>query len=266
VLEVDALALHHQRAPLHLGVDCPDILAQNSNRYQLHRAEKEDADDQGSDAHREAVPVQQLVGEVAESRQSAERGRHKPRKGDDAQRHLGEVGNAEHRHVVEGVEVVLALAALARGLIVEDLGVGKADLGDQAAEVRVGIVHGFDDVDYPAVIKPEAGEVFESLDRRQMPDQPVIALANPEHDRVLLAGSLDGQDRREAVFPLSDEFGNELGRILEIRHDTDGGVARGLVERVQGRADVAEVAGVDDDLDVGVRGGDALQDLDRAIR
>ena len=70
------------------------------------------------------------------------------------------------------------------------------------------------------------------------------------------AGALDAEDAVGAVFPLADEVGDHGRRVLEVGDDADDGVAAGLEEGVDGRADVAEVAGVDDDLYVGVFGGD----------
>jgi len=144
--------------------------------------------------------------------------------------------------------------------------VRQADLCNHATEIGIGVVERLDDIDHAPVVEAESGEVFECLDRREPVDQAVVAPADPEHQRVLLAGPLNSQNHGEAVFPVSDEFGNELGRILEIRHDSDDGVAGRLVYRMEGRTDVAEVPGVDDDPDVGVLSGDALQNFDCAVR
>ena len=70
-------------------------------------------------------------------------------------------------------------------------------------------------------------------------------------------GALDAEDHLVAGLPLRDHFGDEVGRLLEVGGDADHGVSAGLHEGVDGGADVAEVARVDDDLDVVVGGGDA---------
>src|ERR1035438_1486762 len=44
VVEVHALALHHQRPLLNLGVDGADVLSEDAHGNQLDRAEKENAD------------------------------------------------------------------------------------------------------------------------------------------------------------------------------------------------------------------------------
>ena len=45
---------------------------------------------------------------------------------------------------------------------------------------------------------------------------------------------------------------NDVGRILEVGRENDDGIGSGLQQRVNRRSDVAEVARVDDHLDVAV--------------
>ena len=90
------------------------------------------------------------------------------------------IGDAQHRQVVERVEIVLGDAALAAGLIEIHLRVRKPDLGDHAAEIRIGVFHGFDDFHHAAVIEPASGAVLECLDGGYPVDQPVVPLTKPD--------------------------------------------------------------------------------------
>ena len=107
--------------------------------------------------------------------------------------------------------------------------------------------------------------VLDGLDGREPLDEPVVLLAQPEHERVLLAGALDPQHAVGAVLPLADHVRDHRRRILQVGDDADDGVAATLEERMHRRADVAEVARVHDDLDVLVFGGNRLQDGDRVV-
>ena len=76
--EVHPLPLDHQRPLLDVGMDRADVLPDNPHGNQLNRTEEEDADYQGRDADREAVPVQQLIEEIGEAGEDAEGGPAKP--------------------------------------------------------------------------------------------------------------------------------------------------------------------------------------------
>ena len=59
------------------------------------------------------------------------------------------------------------MPALAHRLVVGNLRRGKADLGNQAAKIGIGIVDLREDVDEAAVVEPEAGRVLVQLDLGQ---------------------------------------------------------------------------------------------------
>ena len=61
------------------------------------------------------------------------------------------------------------------------------------------------------------------------------------------------------------KIGNHGGRVLEVRRPEQVGVAIALEEAVVGRADVAEVPGVQDHPHVRVGGGQLPEDLDRTV-
>ena len=178
----------------------------------------------------------------------------------EAERDFRRADDAQHGDVVEGVEVVFGDAALAGGLVEVDALVGQADFGDDAAEVGVGVVEAADEVDDLAGVEAEAGVVLDGFDGGEALDGVVVLLADPVQEAVLAGAALDAEDHLVAVFPGCDHLGDEVGRLLEVGGDADHDVSAGLHEGVDGGADVAEVAGVDDDFDVAVGGRDALED------
>ena len=213
-------------------MDRADVLAENSHGNQLHRAEEENTDHQRRDAYREAIPEQQFVEQVAEPGQNAEGGSGKPGEGHQPQRHLRKIGDAQHRHIVERVKIVLGETPLAARLVEQDRLVRKPDLGDHPAKVWVRVVERLNGLDHAAVEKSEAGEVLESFQGGNPVDQPVVLLADPEHQPVLLAGSLDRQHHGIAFFPFLDKPWDHLRRVLEIGRHAYGGVAADVLDRV----------------------------------
>ena len=76
---------------------------------------------------------------------------------------------------------------------------------------------------------------------------------------------LMAQHHGGALFPSIEELGDHFRRVLEVCHDPDDRVARGLIKRVQRRAYVAKVPGVHDYADIGIGGRNPFQDLHGAI-
>ena len=153
-----------------------------------------------------------------------------------------------HADVVEGVPVVLGNAGLTFGLVVIDFLVGQSDLSNEAAEVGIRVLHGLDEIDDLLVVESESGEVLVGLDGGEVLSELVVLLADPEHERVFSAGALDAKNHVGASFPGFDEDGDEGCGILEVGDDADHGIAASLEKSMDRRTDVAEVAGVDDDL------------------
>jgi hypothetical protein len=81
----------------------------------------------------------------------------------------------------------------------------------------------------------------------------------------LTAGLFDGDDEGRAVFPFPYHVRDHFGRILQIGGHAHYGVTGGLMEGMHGRADVAEVAGVGDDLHVLIPAGKMLEDGEGVI-
>src|ERR1019366_3384774 len=70
--EVDAFQFDHMGPFLDLGVDGPDILAENADEEKLHRTEKEKPDLQRRQPEAEAVPVKQLENQIAQGDEEAQ--------------------------------------------------------------------------------------------------------------------------------------------------------------------------------------------------
>ena len=212
------------------------------------------------------IPKDQLGNEITKARDKAEEGEHETSEDNQAQRDFGEVRNAQHRHVVQGVEVVFGDAAHAAFLVVEELLMWQADLGDLSAEVRLRVPKiALQNVDDLAIIEPEASEVLQHLYVRKPRDRFVVDRSNAVHKPVLIACALDCYDDGTPLLPFAEEVDDHLRGILQIREQNDYGITFGLKEGVLGRADVAEIARIDDYLDVGIVPGDATQNIHRAI-
>src|SRR6266481_4507601 len=98
-------------------MDGANVFPNDAEAQQLHGSEKEEAQHQWGATQRKAVPENDLVEEIEEAEGQAESSRDEPGRGDQTEWHLREVGDAEHRQIVEGIEVVLGDAALAAVLI-----------------------------------------------------------------------------------------------------------------------------------------------------
>src|SRR5690242_4172743 len=164
--------------------------------------------------------------------------------------------DAEHRVVIEGIEVVLCGTAHPSRLVVEQFIMRQSDFRDHTAKIGVRFIERADYVHNFSIIETEAGEVLEGFDGRQTLDKLVIFGADPEHQRMLVAGFLDAQNHRVPLLPLCDHLRNEFRRILEVGNQADHRVASRLQERVKWRADMAEVPGVYDEPYVAVAAGD----------
>src|SRR5580698_9930942 len=113
MLAVDALFLSDEGALEHQGVNGTDVFANDTQRNQLHGAEKEQPQNHWRQPDREPEPENQLVDEIKESHEKAKKGGYEAKEDDQAEGNLGKVGDALHREVVQRVEVVFGNAALA---------------------------------------------------------------------------------------------------------------------------------------------------------
>ena len=136
---------------------------------------------------------------------------------------------------------------------------GKADFRNHAAEIRVRVVKGPDNLNSPAVIEAEAGKVFVGFEVGETVDQPVIAGTEPEHQAVFFAGRFDRQHHRRTFFPVFHHFAQQFRGILQIGKEQDDGVSGSLKHGVHGRAEVAKIPRVGNHFDMWVRSRDASQ-------
>ena len=103
--------------------------------------------------------------------------------------------------IIERVKIVLREPAFSGRLMIYDLSVRQADLGNQSPEVRVRIIESLDDIDHLAIVEAKAGEVLISLGIGQPVYQAIEPPANPEHDRVFATRLLNRDDDRGTLLP-----------------------------------------------------------------
>ena len=162
------------------------------------------------------------------------------------------IGDAEHRQVPERIEVHFGYAAPPRRLRKRNQRALVPQIADQAADVWPRIIDAADVVDDAPVVQAESRHVPVEIDVRQRGNDPVVPVAaQPEQRRVMGAGFLRQHDLA-ALFPLLHEFGQQLGRILQVGGHRDDGVAARLQEDMRQRAQRAKIAVIDDDLEMPV--------------
>jgi hypothetical protein len=217
-----------------LSVDRPDVLAEHSDEEELHCAEEVDADQQGRESELELVPEQELGDQVAHGHEQADDRDGETGHRREAERHLGVIGDAQHRHVVEAEEVVLRAAAVASRLHIRDLGPLVPEVADETAEIRVLLVRVPHQFDHVAVVEPESREVLDEFHiGRQRSDEAVVEPPRLAHQPRVAGAFLDADHDFVALFPLGNELWDELGRILEVGDDAHDGVASRLQESVE---------------------------------
>src|SRR6202171_3024778 len=266
VLEIQPFAFDYQRTVVHLRVDVPDVIANDAHEEKLKRSQEEHSDSDGCDPKRELVPEQQFVRKVSRATEHGKQGSSKPRERDQAQRDFGKLGNAEHGEIVKCVEIVFGLATLATLLLVLNFGMGKADFRDHAAEIGVRIAKLAHEIDDLPIIEAKAGEVFVGFDVvGDVVNQSIKQFPNQEHRCGFVALMLDGNDDGNSLFPLFEQFGEDLRRVLQIGHEDNDGVAASLQERMHGGAHVSEVTRVADNFDIRVGGSNFTEDSEGGV-
>jgi len=142
----------------------------------------------------------------------------------------------------------------------------EAEVRDDAPKIRVGIIEGAKHVDHLPVVEAEAGHVLQQLHVRHPAQGPVVQRPQRAKRGGLLALRLHANHDAVPLLPLGDEVRQQLGGILEIRRHDDGGVSPRLQQAVVGRADVAEVPGVQDHLDAVIRLREPSKQPSRPVR
>jgi hypothetical protein len=161
-------------------VDGADVLTEDAEEDELNGGSEEDADEKRCEAEGEGLPEGEFEKKIHAGDEEGDGGTDKAGEGGEAQGDAGVVDDAENPDVIEGVPVVFGDSMFALGLIVEDALDREADVGDHAAEVRVGVVEGADEVHDLAVVEAEAGEVLDGLDAGETLGELVVLAANKE--------------------------------------------------------------------------------------
>ena len=175
------------------------------------------------------------------------------------------VDEAEHGHIIQGVEVVVGLAVQALGLRELHLAEVAAILGHQSAHVGIGVVDGAQQLHKRAVVESEAREVLHLAGLAHTLQHLIESGTQGVHHGILLALVLHADDHAMTLFPQLQELRYQLGRVLQVGHHQHGSVTRSLTETIEGRAYVAEVHGVHDNLHPTVLCRNAFQHLDGTV-
>jgi hypothetical protein len=77
-----------------MNIDHRDVLTDDTQKDQLYRRKKEQADDNRRGSHREAIPEQELINQVKQADQEAYHPRNKTHDHSKAQRYFGVAGDS----------------------------------------------------------------------------------------------------------------------------------------------------------------------------
>lgn len=165
-----------------------NVLADDAQCDELNGSQEEKAENQRSNAYRKAVPEHEFVGQIEDTHDKAYECRNEAAEDYQAQRDLGEVGNAEHGQVVEGIEVVFRDSALTAFLIVEDFSVGKPEFSNHAPKewVRIAEVSA-DLLNHVSIVEPEASEVLQDLNIGKAGNEAIVSCAQTVHQAAFIA-------------------------------------------------------------------------------
>lgn len=162
--KVQTLLLDDKRAAHDALVDAQDVLAEQADEEDLHGAEEEHADEHRGHAGREAIPPDELHDEVNDGDQHADAAAGGTEEHRHTEADLRVAREAEHRGVVQGVEVVVRDAGAALRLGIRNFLPVEAELGDDATQERRRVVQLPHDVDEGVVVEAEAGELRDLVD------------------------------------------------------------------------------------------------------
>ena len=263
--EVQALLFDDERAAHDALIDAQDILAEQADEEYLHGAEEEHADQHRGHAGREAIPPDELHDEVNDGDQHADGAADGTEEHGHTEADLGVAGEAEHRGVVQGVEVVVCDAGAALRLGVRNFLPVEAELGDDATQERRRVIELPHDVDEGVVVEAEAGELRDLVDGGHLLDELVVEAAEGIHKRIFLRVGLHADGDLVALLPGGDELRDHLDRVLEVGGHEDRGVAGGLQHRVVRAVELAEVLRIEDGLHLRILGTEAADQRARLV-
>ena len=248
------------------AVDGQDVFAEQAEEDQLHGADEEDAGHEGCDADGERVPEQELHDEIIQRNQNAACREERADERCHAQARFRVRRERQHRRIVEREEIVVRVAGFALCLRVRDVLSLKSELRDDVAQKRHRVIEPTQHVDKALVVQPRPREVLDLLHVAHLADGLVIAGPQEAHDVILFALRLDRRDDLVALFPLVHEARDEVNGVLEVAADADDRIAVELAHRMVRRVELAEVARVEDRLDLFVARAKLLQLFARAVR
>ena len=205
-VEIDPFLFHHQWPFLHLGINRTDVFPDNANKKELHRTEKEQADNEGRGPQRKLIPKNQFGDEIPHGNKKAGDGHREPQHGGQPQGNLGVIGDSQHGNIIQRVKIVFADSPFSRGLHVFDFVAGKADVGNQSPKIWVRIIDLSQFLDDATVIQAETRAVLEQLDVGNPVDEIVVHLADGKHQGRFFALALHAAHHLEALFPPLQEF------------------------------------------------------------
>ena len=263
--EVQALLLDDERAAHDALVDAQDVLAEQADEEDLHGAEEEHADEHRGHAGREAIPPDELHDEVNDGDQHADGAADGTEEHGHTEADLRVACEAEHRGVVQGVEVVVCDAGASLRLGIWNFLPVEAELGDDATQERRRIIELPHNVDEGAVVEAEAGELRDLVDRGHLLYELVVEAAEGVHERIFLRVGLHADGDLIALLPGCDELRDHLDRVLEVGGHEDRGVAGGLQHRVVRAVELAEVLRVEDGLHLRVLCAEAADQRARLV-
>ena len=116
------------------------------------------------------------------------------------------------------------------------------------------------------VIQSKPGKMLNLIHCGELLDNLVIHRPQFVHHRAFPAAGLDAADDLIALFPIFQEGGDHLHRILKIRTDRDRAIPAGLAQTIIGAVELPKVLDVEDRLDFRVRCADFPQQRPGLIR
>lgn len=252
-------------ALLHLDVHAAEILADDAEQHGVDADAGEDERGERGEACGPVGVRDQLDRGVEDHAEEGDRGDEEAEVGGDAERKDGVVEDAVEGEGDEFGEGKLALAVEA-GVA----GVGYADLleserGDGSAEVGLCVLVEGELLDDAAGDEAEVAGVGRDAIFAELVDEAVEEGASGADRPAFFAGDADAVDDVGALLPVVEKDRDELGRVLEVAVELDGGVAAGTEVSGEDGALESEVAGEAEGADAGVAGGELGEDLEGCV-
>lgn len=247
-------------------VDTQYIFPYQPCKKQLYRPNKEYPDQNRRRSHRELIPPEQLGNKIKYRHQHRKRRKDKSRYRRDTEPYLRIGGKAQHRGIIERVPIIMRMSCPALRLRIGNVLALRAELSDDAAQKRDGIVEVAQGIDETFIVESCPGEMLDLLDGGHLADELIVAGSQEPHDFVLFALRLDGRNDFISLFPFRDKARNQVDGILEITAHGDGTVSARLAHAIERRVELTEVLGVEYRLDFFVLCAEYFEFIPGSIR